>query len=740
MGRVSANGGARPGTEDTPAETAPGPAPVPAPTDAEAEEPAIRDPRPSAPPPVVRNPGTPPAPAPPTATPLLTVDNLHVAFPTRGGPVAAVRGISLRLAPGECLAVVGESGSGKSVTARSLLGLAGPGAVVRADRMRFDGRDLTALRDRDWRAIRGRGIGMVLQDALVSLDPLRRVGAEVAEALRNHRIVERRDIPDRVRQLLDDARVPEPDVRARQYPHELSGGLRQRALIASAMAAGPPLLVADEPTTALDVTVQARILDLLAERKREGTAVLLISHDLAVVARLADRVAVMYGGVFVEEGRTEQVLADPAHPYTRELLAAVPRARTKGKRLSRTAGAAGAGPAAATAGSRDAGGGGCAYRPRCPVADARCAEVEPPSVPAASGAEVRCLRPEVLWPQRLSAESEPRAETSGQAEPGPPATRDRPAAGTAAGNPDGTGAAKAADTRETGESTPETAVARASGPKEVRAGAEPGGTTETAEATAARVVLEVSALRKTFPGPDGSRRTAVAGVSFRLHAGESLGVLGESGSGKTTVAQLVMGLVAPDDGDVTLMGQPWSARHERERRADRHRIQLVQQDPLSAFDPRWTVARIVGEALGAPGRVAVRRHRGRIAELLGRVGLDGSMLDRRPAQLSGGQRQRVAIARALAPEPDIIVCDEPVSALDVSIQAQILDVFADLRDALGVALLFISHDLGVIHHISDNVLVMRDGAVVERGSAHALFTSPREPYTQALLTALPMPG
>ncbi|MGC0421389.1 dipeptide ABC transporter ATP-binding protein [Embleya sp. AB8] len=601
--------------------------------------------------------------------PTLVVDGLDVAFGRGADRIPAVRGVSFTLAAGECLAIVGESGSGKSVTARSLVGLAGPGSTVRADRLELDGDDLTTLDNRRWRAVRGQRIGFVLQDALVSLDPLRRVGAEIAETLANHRIVPGRERAARAVALLDEARVPEPELRARQYPHQLSGGLRQRALIASALAAEPSVVIADEPTTALDVTVQARILDLLAAKKAAGTAILLISHDLSVVARLADRVAVMYRGRFLEEGRVEDLLRDPAHPYTRALLAAVPSARARRTRLSLPvpvpAPASGA-SVAASAEDR------CSYAARCPLVTDACRTEPLPRVEIGPGHTAYCRHPAEPWP----------TVPGGAAEP----VRER---------------------------------------------------VDTTADLVADVVLEVRGVGKSYRGPDRVERAAVQDVSFTLRAGQSLGVLGESGSGKTTLAQLVLGLLPPDTGEISLLGRPWSGRPEAERRALRRHIQHVQQDPLGSFDPRWTVERVVGEALGAYTRRSARAARDRIDELLHLVGLDAAVADRRPRQLSGGQRQRVAIARALAPEPDLVVCDEPVSALDVSIQAQILDLFADLRERLGVALLFISHDLGVIHHTSDHVIVMQSGRIVESGPVDELFRAPKHPYTQELLSALP---
>ncbi|MFI0193008.1 dipeptide ABC transporter ATP-binding protein [Streptomyces sp. NPDC017082] len=543
---------------------------------------------------------------------LLTVAGLTVCFASRRGRVEAVRGVGFRLARGECLAIVGESGSGKSVTARALVGLAGPRSEVRADTLRLDGDDLTALDERQWRAVRGRRIGLVLQDALSSLDPVRTVGSEISEVLRNHRLVARGARPSRAVQLLDEVRVPDPAQRARQYPHQLSGGLRQRALIATALAAEPDLLIADEPTTALDVTTQARILELLAAKRAAGTALLLVSHDLAVVARLADRIAVMRDGMFVEEGPAKEVLGAPTHPFTRGLLDAQPAAHPKGTRLS----------------------GG--------------------SAPAA------VVRPRASRPTRPEA------------------------------------------------------------PREAEGAA----------------VVEARGLLKTFRGVGRERRTAVRDVSFTLARGETLGIVGESGSGKTTVAHMVMGLTEPDEGSVRLLGSAWSGRPEAERRELRRRVQLVHQDPLGSFDPRYTVRRLVAEALGAPGARAARRVGDRAAELLRMVGLDERVLGRRPAELSGGQRQRVAIARALAPGPEILVCDEPVSALDLSVQAQILDLLADLRQELRLSVLFISHDLGVIRHTSDRILVMRTGRVVESGDAERVFRSPEHPYTQELLAAV----
>ncbi|WP_232240866.1 ABC transporter ATP-binding protein [Kutzneria sp. 744] len=495
--------------------------------------------------------------------------------------------MSFEIGAGECLALVGESGSGKSLTARSLIGLAGAGASVSARRMEIQGVDLSGLGERGWRRIRGRSIGLVNQDALVALDPLRPVGLEVDEALRAHRTGDRARRRQQVIEALGAAAVPDPELRARQYPHQLSGGLRQRVLVASALAAGPQLVIADEPTTALDPTVQAEVLELLGKVKAGGTAILLISHDLGVVARLADRIAVMHAGTIVEQGATSELLARPRHDHTRALLAA------------------------AGAGSR---------------VDPRCGD---------------------------------------------------------------------------------------------------------------EVLLDVREVSKRYRAPDGTRMAAVDQVSFQVRAGEVLGMVGESGSGKSTVARIVTGLLPPDSGGVWWDGEPWSAATESARRPRRREIQLIQQDPLSAFDPRFTVAQILGEALGTTDLRGRKVRRDRAVELLELVGLSVAHLRRRPAQLSGGQRQRLAIARALATGPRLIVCDEPVSALDAVVREQVLALLDRLRVDFGMSLLFISHDLRVVRRISHRVLVVRSGRVVEVGATDAVLSTPQSAYTRDLVAAVP---
>jgi peptide/nickel transport system ATP-binding protein len=544
--------------------------------------------------------------------PLVEVDDLTVAFRDDGTLTRVVEGVSFALAAGECLALVGESGSGKSVTARTLIGLAGDGADVSASALRVAGTDPSTLSTTALRAFRGAKVGYVLQDALVSLDPLRTIEQEVGDALRIHRTVSKPRRAARVQELLTRVGVPQPEIRARQRSGELSGGLRQRALIASAIALDPPVLIADEPTTALDATVQEQILGLLEELKASGAAILLISHDLAVVGRIADRIAVMKAGTIVETGPAERVLTAPEHEYTKRLIQAVPADRPRGTRLS----------------------------------------------PDPVGVQVR------------------ERETKRPALP------------------------------------------------------------------ASEVVLDATGLRKSYRGPDGADRLVVDDVSFSLRRGTTLGLVGESGSGKTTTARIALGITTPDEGRVELLDGPWSELRERERRARRPLIGSIYQDPLSSFDPRLTVGRILGDAVtggaGGGGRAGGRGATdAEIRELLDAVGLPAGTAARRPRHLSGGQRQRVAIARAIAPRPEVIVCDEPVSALDVSVQAQVLDLLDELQRALGMSYLFISHDLGVIQHMSDEVAVMSEGRIVEHGAAREVFERPQHPYTQRLLAASP---
>jgi len=551
-------------------------------------------------------------------TPLIDIKGLSIGFAGANDGRPIVSDFDLSIRRGECVAIVGESGSGKSITARSLLNLSGDGAKIEADRFLIKGRDALQFGASDWRKLRGTVTGLVMQDALVSLDPLRTIGQEVAEVLSEHcALRSHRDIIARVEQVLHKVGIPDPAHRVLQYAHQLSGGLRQRALIASAIAADPDLIIADEPTTSLDVTVQAQVLAVLAERVREGAGLLLISHDLAVVVNIADRVIVMRDGRIVDSGPTAEVLRRPRHPYTRRLLAAVPSAASRGHLLASS-------------------------RFTVAVAD----EVDP-------------VIERDLLPVRV--------------------------------------------------------------------------------ASSTQTVLQVDGISKRYAQKRSAASVptlpALDDVSFEVGAGEVVGIVGESGSGKSTCAKIVLGLLAPDRGEVRLLGQQWSGIVESERRARRPQLQYIPQDALSSFDPRYSVADVVGENL--QHRHSARARRDAIVDLLEQVGLNAGHLGRTPRSLSGGQRQRVSIARALAAQPDIIVCDEPVSALDVSIQAQILDLLSALQARLGTALLFISHDLGVVQHIADRVLVFHHGRIVEAGRSEDIFSRPNHDYTKALLASIP---
>lgn len=551
-------------------------------------------------------------------TPLLEIEALSVTYRTARGRVEAVRDVSLSVAPGETVAIVGESGSGKSTTVHAVIRLLPGAADIASGAIRFDGIDLATAPNAVLRSVRGRRIGFVPQDPAVSLNPVQRIGTQVAEVLRVHGLADRRDAMEQAVRALERAGLPDAALRARQYPHELSGGMRQRVLIAIAIAADPQLIIADEPTSALDVTVQRQILDHLDDLKRErGASLLLITHDLRVAADRADRIIVMSQGGIVEEGTPERVLRAPKHPYTRQLIAAAPG-------LS--------------------------------------APQEPALVDAAA--------PNVL-----------------RGRPGDPfAPRD-------------------AAVRPTG-----------GGP-----------------------VLEVDSLVKEFaaPGTGGAVQRAVDGVGFRIERGQTLALVGESGSGKTTTARLALRLTDPTSGTVRIDGADVTALRGSDLRQVRRRVQLVQQNPYAALNPRLTIEQIISDPLIAYRLGNPVQRRARAAELADVVALPSSVLHRRPSELSGGQRQRVAIARALAISPDLIVLDEPVSALDVSIQHQILTLLGTIQREFGLSYLFISHDLAVVRQIAHTVGVMQRGRIVESGATEEIFDRPRTEYTRTLLDAIP---
>ncbi len=545
-------------------------------------------------------------------TPVLAIRHLSVSFRTGSREVQVVQDVSINVMRGRTVAVVGESGSGKSTTAAAINRLLPENGRITSGEVWFGGRDLTKVSERDIQSIRGVGIGLVPQDPMSNLNPLMRIGAQIGEALEVHGLASGRAARARVIELLDMVGIPDPAHRVNQYPHEFSGGMRQRVLIAMGLACRPTVLIADEPTSALDVTVQRRVLDQLDELTSEmGTSVFLITHDLGLAAERADTIEVMFRGMIVESGPAAEILANPQHAYTKELLRAAPS-------LSSTS------------------------------------MVEATAVPPA--------------PRHAHAPA-----------------KGLPAIGS---------------------------------------------------------LLEVSDLSKVFAiravGRGAATEfTAVDGVSFSIPRGRTVSLVGESGSGKSTTANLVLGLEAITSGSIVFDGADVGGLGKRELFAFRRRVQPVFQDPYASLDPRYTVERSIAEPLRVHKIGTTASRRVAVAELLDQVALPASMVERLPHELSGGQRQRVAIARALALSPDLVVLDEPVSALDVLVQAQILELLASLQRELGLSYLFISHDLAVVRMISHTVHVMQQGRVVESGTPAQIFEQPQADYTRELLEAIP---
>ena len=660
---------------------------------------------------------------------VLEVRDLTVTLGT--SPV--VRGVDLTLRRGEVLGLVGESGTGKTLTALALMGLAPADARVGGS-VRLLGEELLGLPVRELARIRGRRIAMVFQDPLHAFTPVQRVGDQIAEALRIHQHPRpRRELAQRrAVELLDFVGVPRPGWAARAYPHQLSGGMRQRAMIAMAMANSPDVLIADEPTSALDVTVQAQVLEALADVRREtGAALLLVTHDLGVVARTADRVAVLYAGRIVETGPVEAVLTRPRMPYTLGLVGSVPRPDARSP-LTPIPGTA---PAPGTAGP------GCAFAPRCPLAEPDCVTsdiqllgVDSPSRAGLAGFaahEAACRRVRLVS-QRTAVELfPPGGEAGGEAKghvPGeelsgsliaPPTPRHGTPGSWARPTP-----AVPGPPRPTPSLPPSTSPAPPTSPSP-------------------ELVLRVTGLAKSYVPPTGRRRReraviAVEEVDLEVSRGETLALVGESGAGKSTALMEILSLTAPEAGVVEILGQDVARLTRRTARLLRGAVQIVPQDPMSSLDPRMPVGDIVAEPLYAR-RVPRDVVAARVPRLLGQVGLEAGDAERYPHQFSGGQRQRVAIARALAVEPALLLLDEPVSALDVSVQAQILDLLLRLKRELGPAYLLVSHDLAVVRQIADRVSVMYAGRTVETGPVDEVFDAPRHPYARALLSAVPLP-
>lgn len=617
----------------------------------------------------------------PKGDPIMQVRDLHVSFATEAGVCRAVRGVNFDLWRGRTLGIVGESGSGKSVTALSLIGLLDDNAKVTGSII-MNGEELIGKTDEEMSEIRGERIAMVFQDPLSALTPMFTIGDQIAEGLiTHHPDMSKQQIHDRCVELLELVGIPQPEERLSSFPHQFSGGMRQRVMIAIAIANNPDVIIADEPTTALDVTIQAQILDVLAKAQKEtGAAVVLITHDLGVVAGAADDILVMYAGRPVERASIDDVFQHPSMPYTMGLLGAVPKPHIAASQ--RLVPIQGNPPSLVDIPK------GCPFSPRCPLATPECSLSEPnlEVVDASSGHLASCRRLQEIIDKNM----------------------------------------KYTDVFPVPDLLP---ADWADVPRDQRP-----------------VTLEVDHLVKHFPLTGGGmfRRTigqvaAVDDVTFKIRQGETLALVGESGSGKSTTLMEIMNLMKPEDGRIVVLGHDLAELKKRaERKALRKDLQIIFQDPMSSLDPRMPIYDVLAEPLKVHKWSKEKINR-RIGELMELVGLNPDYVDRFPAQFSGGQRQRISIARALATDPKVLLLDEPIASLDVSIQAGIINLLEDLQAKLKISYLFVAHDLAVIRHISDRVAVMYLGQVVELGETEDVFTHPRHPYTQALLSAIPVP-
>ena len=598
---------------------------------------------------------------------MLKVENLRLGFTAGKKTLAAVDGISFAISKGETFALLGESGCGKSATAQGIMRLLPAAGRITGGSIKLEGEELLTLAEAEMRQVRGARIAMIFQEPATSLNPVLTVGMQIGEVLDRHCDLRGEPARRRMLELLRQVGIADPERRLDEYPFQFSGGMKQRVMIAIALAGEPDLLIADEPTTALDVTVQAQILDLLAQLQRErGMAMLLITHDLGVVAKMAHRIGVMYAGELVEVASREEFFSRPQHPYTQALFAALPEVSRRGMALTTIPGQV---PSLAAMPA------GCRFADRCMHVMPVCREISPDWRGVAASHTLRCH-----W--------------SGSAA----AVADTPRLGL-------------------GDLMPEMPP-----------------------------FLDVVDLKVHFPIRRGVlQRTvghvlAVDGVSLAISAGRTLALVGESGCGKTTVGKALLQLVKPTAGSVRLGGSELVGMQGKRLRAARRHMQIVFQDPFASLNPRLRVGEIIAEGMSALGLESDATAQGRaVAALLKQVGLPDEAAGRYPHEFSGGQRQRIAIARALAVQPELLICDEPTSALDVSVQAQILNLLKQLQEELGVAYLFITHNFAVVEYLANDVAVMYLGRIVERGSAEEVLRSPKHPYTQALLSAVPVP-
>ena len=607
----------------------------------------------------------------------LEIDNLSVAYQTEAGEVVAVRGVNLDVASRQTVGLVGESGSGKTTLALGAINYLSANGRVTDGTARLSGTELLARSRRDMREIWGSRIGLVSQDPQAAFNPSLTIARQLDEMGRRHLGAGRRGARDLTLTMLARVEMPDPRSVVDRYPHQLSGGMLQRAAIAMAMLTSPELLILDEPTTALDVTTQAMVLDLLDDLKAEfNSAILYITHNLGVVARVCDRVAVMYAGEILEEAEVASLFGRPLHPYTLNLLNCVPRLERE-RGAGRLATIAGALPSLEDLPI------GCVFAPRCPLALESCRQTRPPLVRRADGHETSCVR----WELLLSSEGRSAALQQPAALPLDPLTAPTPMTLASTGH-----------------------------------------------------FVDAAHIAKIFPSRGtGSGTRAVDGVTVWMDRRRTLGLVGESGSGKTTLARVVAGLSAPTGGTVSMEGKNLGATTGGRDRSVLRRLQMVFQQPEASLNPRRTVGQAIARPLAVLGGLDRETAHRRAHELLEAVRLPSSYYDRYPAELSGGEQQRVAIARAFAAGPDLVICDEPISSLDVSVQGSLMNLLMDLQEEQGTSYLFISHDLAAVQHLSHRIAVMYLGRLMEQGEAALVLAAPYHPYTEALLSAVPLP-